>query len=631
MLGLYKKSLDDSLEEYLEVIREREKNTISFYNNFLKNLIRKYDDKIENLRWTSNQIDLIRRIKKSSRDKFRVLAIDGTNEKQEFKDIVVFFGGALGVTAEIELDKDPLIVRYEPYSLHDDLSIIAYAPIPLAMLSLTSQDLLDIYSDDMKIKQSRMDLQLMLLSEIYFAYRALTGGSPSTRFDMILFDNSIGGILNTHGIGYEEVENGIIGYEEMNSDRPLTKGDFFIAMAQPFSSTLEIPTSKVYSIREFILRLLFESEEKKLTFSKIINSVNISRNIDPASSNAYQINDIKKQLERYKDSGIVSYEDNEVIISDQYKNSWAFTKRLFTFICDKVFREKDCQFLKYQKRTINPITEEEEIVSKWFTRGDLSFLISVGIRMVIEKAWENNTLLIGVAKDSASQYFTRNFISVMKHIGKYDFEKEPILPTDRGILELLPFIDDSIKSPYASIEYDACFMTLKRWPSEETNQWELHGAKRNLVTPSERLLARSLVNLFTLQMGESLDPIVSSVLFLDRLIHPDLDSSMLKRGKEIIIQRIDNKKNRDVFGPINPILNYNNNDDNLAQDLIIFLLTILTSNKYAKQLGYPDPLLKAHDYITSIKKEIKKTIAGSALKLRSNPLKYTRRTLRSGN
>ncbi|MFX1538893.1 MAG: hypothetical protein ACFFDI_32295 [Promethearchaeota archaeon] len=364
----------------------------------------------------------------------------------------------MGITTEIDLDSEPLSVKYEAYTLGDDLSIVAYAPIPLTMLYISDEDMYEPYSDDTKVAMSRMDLQLMLLSEIYFAYRAITTGAPSLRFDVILLDFSIGGVMNTHGVGIKEVEENIIGYKEMDSRRPLTKGDFFIAMAHPFSERLQIPSPKRYSRREFLLRHICHAENQSIELGNLTLLLN-----EKANSNRFSVEDIVQLLKRYEDSGIIQYEEEYVKISERYRDSWDNTKRLFRFICKKVFDEKRSAFLKYKKQKRDPINDREILISKWFSHGDLSFLISVGLRMLIEKSWEYNVMLIGVAKDSSSRYLTRNYLSVMKHLNVYDFDPFFLPSTDRGVLETIPFIDESVESPYASIEYDSCYMTLKRW------------------------------------------------------------------------------------------------------------------------------------------------------------------------
>ena len=87
---------------------------------------------------------------------------------------------------------------------------------------------------------------------------------------------------------------------------------------------------------------------------------------------------------------------------------------------------------------------------------DLRFLISVGLRALIEECWRYNVLLIGIVKDSSSRYLTRNYIGVMKHIGKYKDVPKVLLPwTDRDFLETLPWVDEEINAPWSTIEFDS--------------------------------------------------------------------------------------------------------------------------------------------------------------------------------
>ena len=109
------------------------------------------------------------------------------------------------------------------------------------------------------------------------------------------------------------------------------------------------------------------------------------------------------------------------------------------------------------------------------------------------------------------------------------------------------------------------------------------------------------------------------VIFIDRLFIPIIDKNVEK-------VRID--QNKDVLGVVEPILFLDKDKRNGIQDLMMFILDILTRNLYPEVIGYPDPLHKADWGAKSLYKKIKPIIDSSDISLRSNPLHKTLRQLR---
>jgi hypothetical protein len=109
------------------------------------------------------------------------------------------------------------------------------------------------------------------------------------------------------------------------------------------------------------------------------------------------------------------------------------------------------------------------------------------------------------------------------------------------------------------------------------------------------------------------------VIFIDRLIVPSID----KNTEKVIID-----KNKDVLGIIEPIAFLDKDKRNYAQDLMMYILDVLTRNLYPEVIGYPDPLHKADWGAKSLYKKIKPIIDSSDISLRSNPAHKTFRQLR---
>jgi len=168
-------------------------------------------------------------------------------------------------------------------------------------------------------------------------------------------------------------------------------------------------------------------------------------------------------------------------------------------------------------------------------------LISIGIRALVEECWKHDILLIGIVKDSASRYLTRNYVGVMDYIGRYEDVPHVALPwSDRDFLETLIWIDDSIVAPWSTIEFDSVFMTLHVEKDERGNK-NIFGVRGNIVAPPERLFVHSLAQFYLDRSKKS--PLYGHVIFIDRLLLPKLEN--------LAHVRID--QNKEILGVIEPI------------------------------------------------------------------------------
>ncbi|MDZ7961624.1 MAG: hypothetical protein RMY34_27715 [Aulosira sp. DedQUE10] len=83
----YREALELSQKRYTELYTERATNAIAFYDDFLKNLIVRFDN--------FQEASLRRKIHSEvesffSRDEIQFVAIDGTCKKDPFTDFMVF-------------------------------------------------------------------------------------------------------------------------------------------------------------------------------------------------------------------------------------------------------------------------------------------------------------------------------------------------------------------------------------------------------------------------------------------------------------------------------------------------------------------------------------------------------------
>lgn len=107
-------------------------------------------------------------------------------------------------------------------------------------------------------------------------------------------------------------------------------------------------------------------------------------------------------------------------------------------------------------------------------------------------------------------------------------------------------------------------------------------------------------------------------IFIDRLVIPKIDH----------LENVTIDQNKEILGVVEPIAFLDNDKRNGAQDLMMYILDILTRNLYPEVIGYPDPLHKADWGAKSLYKKIKPIIDSSDISLRSNPAHKTFRQLR---
>jgi len=594
LLTGYEEALNESRRRYEEMRKGRYKNAQIFYESFFKNLIRKYNPTDFTAKILAEQL--------FETDKVRFAAVDGACYKDHLQDYMIFFGASYPIRGIIDFSKTGNQVIYEPWSAEEDVSMVAYVPIPFAELSETVEDPF-VVSDEQKVDLSYIHLQLMQLAEIFQAYMLVK--SSDLRPKILLWDQSMSSSMNSNDVNYKRIN--LRGYKYQM--RTLTAQDIILAQSHPYNEELEIPSKKKFRTFNYVLYQLQKKSPQKLSdFTKALGmrENELIRRIE------YLTSDVESEDPLKENNPLVYKENDNLSFNDEYEDSWEYVVGLFENICKKLFKDKKPDALIYKKKT-----SEGETKEGWMTPNDLRFLISVGLRALIEECWRYNILLIGIVKDSSSRYLTRNYIGVIKYIGKYQNVPEVLLPwTDRDFLETLPWIDDNLNAPWSTIEFDSMFMTLHM--VAENGESKLTGVRGYEINPPERLFARSLAQFYLNRSKRAL--LAGHTIFIDRLLIPQIDK---KEGNELVLD-----KNKEKLGIIKPIAFLNKDVKNNVQNLMVYILNILTKNLYPEVIGYPDPLHKADWGAKSLYKKIKPVIESSNISIRSNPLSKTFRRLR---
>ncbi len=595
----YHNSLKSSQTEFHEKTKHFAGLLGKRYEELLKNHVVQYknifDDQIQRIEIKR----LVENFFESSRIQF--VAIDGSCLKHESPNFVSFYGGAYGSKGTISLTSPKGEIEYTRWELNKDVSMVAFVPIPPEMMSAAideetreNEEAPEVLTDNEIAEFSSLHTRIMQLAEVYLAYsmaRSPTAEAPK----LIMMDNTLCGILASTSFSPSNVR---LVDGDFEGER-LTMVDMQLALSHPFNEQLGIPASKNFQPH---FRVIAEAHWKES------RSVDLKCYSDPESQK--NLRNGMTYLSEKLDAGIFDKSSGVFTFHTDPRLTWMKVKRIFENICEKLFREKDPKGLTYKIK--------EESRREFFRPRDIQFLIGVGIRCLIEECWKKRILLIGVVKDSFSQYYYRNYLGtfcVLNNLDVYNHLRIPL--TDRTIVEMLPYIQSEINSPWGTVEYDSSFMTLHPQYDENHKKWKINGyAILGLgeTTRPEKLFFRSLVQFF---MNDE-KSLAAHAIFIDRLVYPGWDD---KDSKTLTIPT-------DFFGNINVFYHDSANSPSRLQKISMYLLTVLVRNHFPEAIGYPDPLHQADWGAKSLRRRVTGLLESSEWAFRANPREKTFREIR---
>lgn len=589
----YQGSLVSSQKEYEERLKTHAKTLKSRYNELLNEFVASFS------RYSENQMDRLE-VKRIAEQFFETtevafVAIDGSCHKQQSANFISFYGGAYGSKGIISLAEPTGKIRYQRWELNRDVSMVAFVPIPPDVMHTvveeTEADSPTVMTDTEVADISSLHTKIMQLAEVYLAYELAKSSSVEAP-RIIMLDNSIGGILGNTSFSPRHLFLDQGNFE----GETLSKGDMHVALAHPFDRKLAIPSSKNFQPHFRVIAEAVWQETKTVAASKC---------------EGFPEKNFKGGARFLERSGLGRFDEAKAAFTfkEDPRASWQKVVRIFERICEKLFRAKDPLGVTYE---LKAIPGERE----YFRPRDVMFLVGIGLRALIETCWKRKILLTGIVKDSSSRFFYRNFLGsvcVKRSLGVAAHLSLPL--TDRSIAELLPNISPDLQAPWATLEFDSCFMTLHAEPKDRG--WEIKGYEHPSLgetTRPERMTLRSLVQFFVTPDRN----IASHAIFLDRLAYSgwdDIDSAAVDIAT-------------DQFGTINPLYFENSTGPGRLQKLTMYLLAVLVRNHYPEALGYPEPLHQADWGAKSMKRRVLGLLDSSEWAFRSRPLSKTFREIR---
>ncbi len=646
-LTAYKNSLTASRERYESLYATRGENALEFYRQYASKMVRNYAGSFSD---PSVRRRLHRQITRFlGAETIDFVAIDGSCSKDPFNDFIVFSACAYGAKGQLELETaagTPRL-RYRRWQLDRDVSMVAYVPVPFAQLAEAIGEKEDfLLSDQDRINLSSVHTKLMQLAEVYLAYNVATSSSIE-RPRLILMDLLPSSVIASIAGSPSAINLG--GYEY--DRRRLDFKDIVVGLAHPFADELELPNRNQFRLHQLILGELDRTGSRTVDLAAIgarynlnLDSLKRAASGAPLYGDPARYQEIPDGLRDLNAGGLLISRVSRVgllqgnnfstdytsaygeLVAFDVRQSWEFVKSLFCSICDRLFRRKEPNAMIYQVVGTDGKTREH-----WLDPNDIDFLTAVGIRALAEACWEQGTMLIGIAKDSASRYFSRNYMGVLRYgvqvpaLGGLDVGRLPW--TDRMVFEFIANLEESLAAPWATTEFDSAFMTL--WIAEALdpsgNPSLKLGAVKDYIVAHSGLFARSLAQFFLSRRKAT--PLMGHVVFVDRLMSGQLDRSATRIDLSTRTLQAKGLQPHQL-GDLRPVAYAEAEQENVGQDIAMYLLSCLTRNHYPEVIGYPDPLHKADWGAKTLGDQLRATIRSSEAAFRARPLSKTLRAIR---
>jgi hypothetical protein len=584
---LVESTIRAQLEKTGKVLRQGVSDQITDYNNRFASIKDLYTSFLRDLFVSKFSYEDASETAKSlfGSETLRFAAVDGTLYTHPLFDMVIFFGGAYAARGTIELSGDkPPRVEYATSVVEQGRGISSCVPLyvnkvvdvdksltPVLELEPTRTSLVKPLTEESIANNSTIASWMMAFSEIYLAYKLAADPNPAEKLGLLLLDRSLTCVQtslmwDTSKRKRWKTHGGLCGVEV--DGVPIDINDLAFGRHRILNEALGLPAARGDYLRYSIVYLL-EHQEGGLSLDAMCKELGVA--------DAKRRTRVQRYIDKSVEEGYLEEKEGIYQITQRYQTSWQRLKKLVNMIGAQLFEATPEH---------NPLQIQKGESYDWLTTQDLAFLTLFGLYMLLEECWTRRILLVGITKDTASRDFKNHVIPVLVNQGVWkatlDQAKLKDVPnTDRMFLQAISLFNyEAVSVPWSLVEYDSAFRTIV--PDFKKRVDFVSGAIRNRIIP-EKLFVKSYVQLS--QAGY--DPqLRSNVLFIDRLVYPEFDltdESLMTFQQEYggAIEPIEIVMYRDK-GVANPL-----------QNLVMVLLTAMTSPSIPEVFGHNKPLFIA--------------------------------------
>ena len=515
--------------------------------------------------------------------KVSFVAIDGTESQDQQLDMLLFYAGAFGYSGQLEFmgekcDCGEVIEA-------DRISNISTA------IPMYEEDTSNIVGQETESGTEadieRLPSVLMQFAEYYLAVKLLEDNND---LKVVILDRTLAGDVGhlIWSVGQFIKENRCM-LQGLQTDFGIVSPlDLELARILHANSGLGIPASRSQFIKYAAINQLLSTEgtSEFPDFNTILNKIGAK---DSRLTKLEK--DIKALNQEY---AFLQSKPGEKSISirPEIKQYWERVLSATMMVARHIFETPRGEHpLVYQKtsditaQADNGKNAEEN--KKWITSSDLEYMTLVMTYALLRIAWERDVLVIGLIKDTAASELLKTIVPILRSAQKINMDSQlPKFNSDKQLLQTFSVIEgDSVKAPWRTFEFDACFRTMAPVPEDRgddgrlrTNEANVAGAYKNLIS-GERMFVKSYVQLW---QSENDNSVRSHVFSYDRPCYPQYD----KPGELLLFHNDDNTTEE-----IEPIIHIN--EDNELSHLVMDILCSMANEVIPECIGHNYPLFLA--------------------------------------
>ena len=415
--------------------------------------------------------------------------VDGSRDYDERLQMMLFYSNATAYSCPFIVGED---VKFELKEARREAKLSATSAIPLWLEDVISV-MPDLPEGDIELEHSieRIPNAFMTLGELYLALKAVE------KSRIIFLDRPISGTHSTLSRDYRillksRVSSNLTELVFGGSRVSMLDLRLGLSLGAPWVPVPARPRFLKYAV----LRSLMESD---LSFSQLASALLVERrDVEKAVAG------LRKLDAKFDGTLLSDSSGSGVKLREDVRSYW---QRLTTLASNygKLVFEVGAHPLLLPK-------------DRWLTVFDVNTISLLLLEYLCEVAQMRRALLIGIAKDTTATDITRATLPFAEESG-YIRPRSPVprINNDKAFLSILSSTNLSVKTPWRTFGYDACFSTM-RWRDEKRPNFF---AARKVVS-REGLFTRGFFQLRTLRTDPHLR---SSVFLFDRVLDGRYDTT----------------------------------------------------------------------------------------------------------
>ncbi len=507
--------------------------------------------------------------------KISFVAIDGTESQDEHLDMLIFYAGAFGYTGQLEFLERGCSCGEVIQAKHTT-SISTAIPLFEGDVSRTIGRETE---NGIEVDAERLPSALMQFAEYYLAIKLLQDDAD---LNVVILDRTLAGDVGHLVWSVNElVREGRCILQGLQTEFGVVSAfDLELSRILHPNIKLRIPAPRSQFIKycaiDLMLSYIRRGSADKLDYDILLDKIGANQ-----SRKGKLVNDVTMMNQEYS---FLNKEIDSLAMKPEFSRYWERVLSATLKVGQHIFETPVGEHpLIYEiSKSDNTKGDKNEKIKKWITSDDLEYMTLVMIYGLLRQAWERNILVIGLIKDTNASELIRSVTPILLNAGKMNIVSQlPSFNSDKQLLQTFSVVQgSSIKTPWKTFEFDACFRTIAPITSEQSqlDHAKVRGAYKNVIS-GERMFLKSYVQLWHSQSDDS---VRSHVFSYDRPCYPDWDES-----DELILEHYDGNVKEDI----RPMIHFAKDSD--ISHLVMDILYSMANEVIPECLGHNYPLFLA--------------------------------------